>query len=180
LTYVTDRAQIIAQSLAPHFMPQQHLLEIGAGKGHVARALSRAANVDIQLVDVVDYNETELPLRVYDGVHLPFDDCAFDYALLIFVLHHTPDPLMVLREALRVSKLGVVIAENHVPGWARQQVTRLIDSIPHWQHGVPICYRAQTIDDWQRTFQALTVRTELLSQFSIDRFWDNFVMRMDK
>ncbi len=177
---MTDRAQIIAQHLAPHFSPQQHLLEIGAGKGRVAHALSRAANVDIQLVDVVDYNETELPLRVYDGVHLPFEDCTFDYALLVFVLHHTPDPLVVLREALRVSRVGVVIVENHVPGWARQQATRLIDSIPHWQHGVPICYRAQTIEDWQRTLQPLPVRTELLGRFKVGRFWDNFVMRVDK
>ncbi len=177
---MTDRAQIIAQNLAPHFKPGQHLLEIGAGKGRVALALSQGANVDIQLVDVVDYNETELPLQVYDGVHLPFDDCVFDYALLVFVLHHTPDPLVVLREALRVSKSGVIVVENHVPGWPRQQITRLIDSIPHWQHGVPICYRAQTIADWQRTFAALPVHTELLGRFAVGRFWDNFVMKVNK
>ena len=129
-------------------------------------------------MDVVDYNESAFPLQVYDGVHLPFEDGVFDYALLVFVLHHTPDPLVVLKEALRVSRHGVIIVENHVPGWARQQITRLIDSIPHWQHGVPICYRAQTSDDWQREFAALPVRTQVIGHFSLGAFWDNFVLKV--
>ncbi|MGB8646828.1 MAG: class I SAM-dependent methyltransferase [Anaerolineae bacterium] len=176
---MTNRAQLIAENLAPHLSPNQTLLEIGAGKGHVAQALREAASVEMHLVDVVDYNETALPLRVYDGARLPFADRTFDYSLLIFVLHHTPDPLVVLREALRVSRGGVLIVENHVPGWARQQITRLIDSIPHWQHGVPICYRAQTMTAWEQTFQQLPTRVQRLGRFNMGAFWDNFVVRVE-
>jgi ubiquinone/menaquinone biosynthesis C-methylase UbiE len=180
MSNMADRATIIAAQLAPHFAAQQSLLEIGAGKGHVAQALQHATQTQITLVDVVNYNQTALPLKIYDGLNLPFPAESFDYSLLIFVLHHTPDPLPVLREALRVSRHGVVVVENHVQGWLRQKITRAIDSIPHFQHGVPICYRAQTIDDWQQTFVCLSARTELLSRFALGGFWQNFVIRLCK
>ncbi len=177
---MTDRATAIAEKLARHLVPHQSLLEIGAGKGHVARALQQAARVDIKLVDVVDYNETELQLEVYDGVQLPFRRHSFDYSLLIFVLHHTPDPLVVLREALRVSRCGVLVVENHVEGWLRRPLTRVIDSIPHYQHGVPICYHTHTISEWQRRFEVLPVHVELLTRFDLDLFWQNFVMKVEE
>ncbi len=176
---MTDRATAIAENLAQHLLPHQSLLEIGAGKGHVARALRQAARVDIQLVDVVDYNETELELQVYDGEQLPFRDGAFDYSLLIFVLHHTRDPLVVLQEALRVSRCGVLVVENHVAGRLRRPLTRLIDSIPHYQHGVPICFHTHTIAEWQRLIGQLPVRIELLARFNLDWFWQNFVMKIE-
>ncbi|MBI3734661.1 MAG: class I SAM-dependent methyltransferase [Chloroflexi bacterium] len=178
---MTDRAAIIATHLAPHFAAHHRLLEIGAGKGLVAQAIQRATGAQISLVDVVDYNQTNLPLKVYDGQTLPFGDAAFDFSLLVFVLHHTPDPLPVLREALRVARLGVIIAENHVAGGLRQRLTRMIDSIPHLQYGVPICYRAQTIGEWQSTFEQLSVRADLLGRFNMNAgFWQNFVMRLAK
>ena len=177
---MTDRATIIAEILARHFSPQHTVLEIGAGKGHVARALKEAAQLDIKLVDVVDYNETELKLELYDGVRLPFADQSFDYSLLVFVLHHTPEPLVVLQEALRVSRCGVLVVENHVQGWLRRQVTRAIDSIPHWQYGVPICYHTHSIGEWHDLFEQLPAHVELITQFNLGSFWANAVMRVER
>jgi ubiquinone/menaquinone biosynthesis C-methylase UbiE len=176
---MSDRANFIADYLARCFAPSLSLLEIGAGKGHIARALQEKAKVRVKLVDVVDYNETDLDLEVYNGVRLPFEDNAFDYSLLIFVLHHTPEPLQVLVEALRVSRGGVVIVENHVQGWLRRVLTRSIDSLPHFRHGVPICYHTNTIDQWQHLFSELPVTSELLGRFTLDGFWQNFIMRLN-
>ncbi len=177
---MNDRASTIASNLAQHVDSRHALLEIGAGKGRVARALHQATGVDIELVDVVDYNETELLLRLYDGRQLPFDDCSFDYSLLIFVLHHTPDPLIVLREALRVSRLGLLVVENHVAGPVRRPITRIFDSIPHFQHGVPICYHTMTIDEWHGLVAQVPARARLLSRFSLGFFWQNFITRIEK
>ncbi len=173
-----DRAAAIAEQLAHHFVPGQSLLEIGAGKGHVARALKEAARVEIRLVDVVDYNDTDLRLELYDGSRLPFPDNAFDYSLLIFVLHHAPEPVNLLEEALRVSRGGVIVMENHVEGWLRRRVTRIVDSVPHFLYGVPICYHTHTIEEWNELFFQLPVRAELLSRFTLDGFWQNFVTRL--
>ncbi len=174
------RAATIASNLADHFAPNHRLLEIGAGKGHVALALRQATRAQIHLVDVVDYNETELPLDLYDGLRLPYDDDSFDYSLLVFVLHHTPDPLLVLREALRVSLRGVFVIENHVPERMLKPVTRFFDSIPHYQHGVPVCYHTFASDEWIRLFNTLPVHAVPLGRFNMGFFWRNFVVRLDK
>src|SRR5438132_12844799 len=111
---MSDRAAEVVRPLAPYFSSGERLLEIGAGSGQVALALQRATGAHLTLVDVVDYNQTELPLKTYDGLHLPFPDESFDWSLLIFVLHHTPDPCPVMRDALRVALAGAVIVENDV------------------------------------------------------------------
>ncbi len=174
-----DRATHIAQELAPYLSAGERVLEIGAGKGLVAQALQHRTGAQLTLVDVVNYNQSALPCMTYDGTHLPFPDQSFDYSLLIFVLHHTPDPIPVLREALRVSARGVLICENHVAGGWRKPLTRVIDSLPHFQYGVPICFRALTSDEWQRVIARLPVRAELLRRFTMGGgFWQNFVMRL--
>lgn len=176
---MADRAEIIAENLAPFFAANQTVLEIGAGKGLVARALQEQTGARLTLVDVVDYNQTDLPVRTYDGRHLPFPDASFDYALLAFVLHHTPDPVPVLDEAQRVSRRGVIIAENNVQGWLRKHVTRIVDSIPHFQHGVPVCHHVLQIDEWLELFHRLPGRATLLARFSLGPFWDNFVLLIE-
>ena len=174
-----DRAHIVSAQLAPYFSAGQQLLEIGAGEGHVADALRQATGAHLTLVDVVDYNHTALPLHTYDGQSLPFADGAFDISLLVFVLHHTPNPLVVLREALRVARSGVVIVENHVEGRWRRPLTRAIDSIPHYRWGVPVCYHSNTVVEWQALFECTGARVELLSHFAMNGgFWQNVIMRV--
>jgi SAM-dependent methyltransferase len=176
---MTNRADTIAAYLVPHFAPHSSVLEIGAGKGHVAKAIQDRAQVQVKLVDIVNYNETQMPLGLFDGLHLPFEDNAFDYGLLVYVLHHTPDPLRVLHEALRVSRQGVLVVENHVQGSLRQLITRGIDSIPHLQYGVPVCYHTHTIPEWEALFSQMRVRPELLGRFTVQVFWQSFVMKLN-
>jgi len=178
---MTERTIILSQHLAPYLARGEEWLEIGAGRGLVAQALQAATGARLTLVDVVDYNQSGLPLQTYDGLHLPFPNDSFDHSLFLFVLHHTPDPLPVLQEALRVSRKSVLVVENSVQGALRQRLTRAVDSLPHLRYGVPICYRAQTIAAWQKTFERLPVRTELMARFAMNRgFWQNFVMRLHK
>jgi len=178
---MTERAETLSRQLAPYLARGEEWLEIGAGQGLVARALQYTTGARLTLVDVVDYNQSGLPLLTYDGLHLPFPDGSFDHSLFLFVLHHTPDPLPVLREALRVSRKSVLVVENSVAGALRQRLTRAIDSLPYLRYGVPICYRAQTIEAWLRIFESLPARPELLARFSMNRgFWQNFVMRLHK
>ncbi|GIV58310.1 MAG: hypothetical protein KatS3mg042_1223 [Rhodothermaceae bacterium] len=88
------------------------VLDLGAGEGYVGEEVGRRLGARVHLADVVDMNRTRLPHTVYDGRRLPFADRAFDVTILYFVLHHCADPEAVLREALRVSRHGVIVAES--------------------------------------------------------------------
>ena len=105
------------------------VLDLGAGEGYVAQALQRRTGAAVTLADVVDLNRTDLPHLCYDGRSLPLDDDAVDITILYFVLHHAADPEAVLREALRVSRSCVVVAESIVTGRAQHLVLRTLDRL---------------------------------------------------
>ena len=105
------------------------VLDLGAGEGYVARALQRRTGAAVTLADVVDLNRTDLPHLCYDGRSLPLDDDAVDITILYFVLHHAAAPEAVLREALRVSRSCVVVAESIVTGRGQHLLLRTLDRL---------------------------------------------------
>jgi len=120
------RVDPIIASFASNIQPHSRIIDIGAGKGLLAQEMARQFGARVTLVDVAQYNQTDLPLTVCDSRALAFADGSFDYALLSFVLHHSPDPDAILREGLRVAR-EVVVVENVVRGRIRGAITRLID-----------------------------------------------------
>lgn len=92
----------------------RHVLDLGAGEGYVGEAVARDTGASVVLADVIDFNQTELPLVRYGGQRLPFAAGAFDTTLLVFVLHHSDDPSEVLAEAKRVTSGRVVVLESVV------------------------------------------------------------------
>jgi ubiquinone/menaquinone biosynthesis C-methylase UbiE len=100
--------------LQPHLGSPPSLLDLGAGEGYVGEWAARETGAKVVLADVVDFNQTELPMVRYGGNRLPFADGAFDATLLVFVLHHSEAPLGVLREARRVTDGRVAVVESVV------------------------------------------------------------------
>lgn len=100
--------------LQPPLGAPRRLLDLGAGEGYVGERAARETGAEVVLADVVDFNQTELPMMRYDGIRLPFADGAFDATLLVFVLHHSESPFRVLCEARRVTAGRVVVVESVV------------------------------------------------------------------
>jgi ubiquinone/menaquinone biosynthesis C-methylase UbiE len=155
-------------------------LEIGAGNGLVAHMLQRQSGASFTLLDVVDYNRTTLELHLYDGRSLPFPDNSFDLTLLIFVLHHNPDPRPVLREALRVARDGVLLVENDVQGILRKPLTQFVDSGEFVRRGVPRCYFTKSGSEWMTLLNEFSPRVDTLTTFKIGWFWNNIVLQVSK
>jgi len=174
------REETIVQNIKPHLQAGQRVVEIGAGNGIVAQMLHDATGADVTLLDVVDYNRTKLPMQLYDGKTLPFEDNSFDMAMLVFVLHHNPDPRPVMREALRVARRGVLVVENDVRGAIKKPVTQLIDSTEYLHRGVPRCYFTKSSDEWQAFFESLSAPTSVVGTFKIGWFWNNVVLDVRK
>jgi ubiquinone/menaquinone biosynthesis C-methylase UbiE len=174
------REQIIVQHVKPYLRSEHHILDIGAGNGLMAQMLHDATGADFSLLDVVDYNTSTLPMHLYSGKILPFEDNTFDMATLVFVLHHNPDPRPVMQEALRVSRHGVLVVENDTRGMVKKPLTRLIDSTEHLRRGVPPCYFTKSADEWKALFESLPARATTLGTFPIGWYWKNVILKVER
>jgi SAM-dependent methyltransferase len=120
----------LARVLEHHPARQATLLDIGVGAGDVPRALvERFARRGVALAPLgLDLNRTAARLATSrgvpsvqgDGLGLPLRSRSVDLVLLSQVAHHlTPDGIRLLaREASRVARLGVVIADLKRSRWA--------------------------------------------------------------
>ena len=133
--------------LAPWIPRRSALLDVGAGSGLLARALTDALDLHATLVDVVNNNESHLPFVLCDGGRLPFQDRTFDVALLAFVLHHAPQPMRVLREARRVSRRLIILEDTY-----RSLVERAFAAWTDWElnrgHGITPAWGRFTPGGW--------------------------------
>lgn len=109
-----QRHHLIA-ALAPFFPEEKaEVLDIGAGNGEFAALLQKAMpSLSIQGCEVTDRGKSFIPMTYYDGKRVPFADKSFDYAMVINMLHHTADPRIVLKEAARVSRKGIIIKDHY-------------------------------------------------------------------
>ena len=95
-------------------------LNVGSGHGFFSQA-ARQVGVPMASLEVAVPEGSAEPGQVvlYDGARMPFQDGAFDTAIAMYVLHHTPDPARVLGEMKRVSRQRIVLVEElyrHWPG----------------------------------------------------------------
>lgn len=105
------RAHDMCGQVLPHIPPRSTVLDVGTGIGDVA-ALIAIAGHTVTALDVEDLTcVPDVTPVVYDGTTMPFTDKSFDVALILTVLHHTPNPEQVLREAARVAKRVVIIED---------------------------------------------------------------------
>jgi 2-polyprenyl-3-methyl-5-hydroxy-6-metoxy-1,4-benzoquinol methylase len=87
------------------------LLDIGTGSGLIAQKGNDAGFL-ATIIDVIDFNKSNLKLTLYDGKKIPFPDNKFTNVTLLTVLHHCNCWTDVLAEAIRVSNKNIVIIES--------------------------------------------------------------------
>jgi len=93
----------------------ERVLDLGAGNGLLALEIKSQLGKEVVLVDVLDYNCTDLPLMLYDPEgRVPLADEEVDTTILYTVLHHASNPEHLLEEATRVTKRRLIIMEGYV------------------------------------------------------------------
>jgi ubiquinone/menaquinone biosynthesis C-methylase UbiE len=128
------------------------VLDVGAGSGLLAQALTITRGIRATLVDVVDNNRSPFALRLYDGHELPFSRREFDIALLAFVLHHSADAAGTLAEAARVAA-RLLILEDTYRGPHERLAMRWTDWILNRGHDIAPAWGQLRPQEW-RTFVA--------------------------
>lgn len=82
------------------------ILDLGCGSGIISKDFENFFAADLVGVDIIDNRVVPINFKLVNGRDLPFDENTFDAVLISYVLHHTQDPIRVLKEAKRVAKTG--------------------------------------------------------------------------
>ncbi|MEM7035372.1 MAG: polyprenol phosphomannose-dependent alpha 1,6 mannosyltransferase MptB, partial [Bacteroidota bacterium] len=126
---IPARLAIKYERIARHLDKNETVLDVGTGNGGLCHAL-KGNGYDVTAVDVKDISFfEEVKPVIYDGEKLPWDDNSFDTALIITVLHHTPDPEAIVKEAMRVARKKVVIMEDIYHNVFQKHLTFFTDSL---------------------------------------------------
>jgi SAM-dependent methyltransferase len=143
------RTRVLAEMLAPQIPQRASVLDIGCGDGTIGSLIAQLRpDISIQGVEFLVRPACKIACHRFDGSSLPFPDGSLDVCLFVDVLHHTQDPAVLLREAVRVSR-SFVLLKDHLDENVLDDVTlRLMDWVGNRPHGVVLTYNYQSRKEW--------------------------------
>ncbi len=158
------RAKYYAKHLFPYLKGTDKVLDIGAGSGFISEHL--AEKCSMELVDVKDYNQTSLPLKIFDGEHLPYRNSSFDKCILVTVLHHAslPRQIKLLKEAKRVGK-KVIIIEALYYNSIQSVWLKFYDLFLNFIAGVPVKWTFHDDKTWKQLFGKVGLKLKSEKEF---------------
>ncbi|HTS59688.1 MAG TPA: class I SAM-dependent methyltransferase [Terriglobales bacterium] len=153
------RNRRLSEHLSELIPPGCNLLDVGCGDGQLARSLQqKRPDLRIEGVEIQLRKQTWIPVTQFDGKCLPYGESRFDGVMLIDVLHHTPDPRRLLREALRVSRRWLILKDHILRGpWAGMRL-RFMDYVGNARHAVALPYNYLSAEEWNELRRALDLQ----------------------
>jgi SAM-dependent methyltransferase len=143
------RARVLSNRLAEVIPDRFDVLDVGCGDGLVARMIcEKRIDIHFRGLDVLVREHTYIPVECFNGEVIPYDDASFDGVMFVDVLHHTYDPMVLLREATRVARKSVVIKDHNLEGVLAEPTLRTMDWIGNARHGVSLPYNYWTKRRW--------------------------------
>lgn len=172
-TLLRQRARSYYPQFAPYLAKSDRILDVGCGPGYFTDVLREEQHQVVPLDLEPSPFLTHLPRVVYDGARMPFADGTFDWALIITVLHHAPDPLAVVAETARVARRLIVVEDVVYSNW-HKYLTWGIDSFYNLEFaGHP--HSNQTEAGWRALFaEAGLGVTAVHRQWSTGLSWQRY------
>lgn len=137
------------------------LLDVGCGDGSMAALLRDQCGLSrVEGVDVLVRDDVAIPVRQFDGRHLPWPDRSWDYVMAVDVLHHAVDQRALLGDMLRVARRAVVL-KDHLCETAFDRCMLLkMDGVGNDRHGVAVPGHYLSRVQWEGLFGELGATVE--------------------
>jgi ubiquinone/menaquinone biosynthesis C-methylase UbiE len=153
------RVNVLSDAISLLIPKNSSVLDIGCGDGLIDRLiLQKRPDVKITGLDVLIRDKTFIEVIKFDGNSIPYPDNSFDCAMFIDVLHHTTDPMILLKEAARVSNKSIVIKDHLKEGFLAEKTLRFMDWVGNARHKVVLPYNYWSQEQWDRAFNQLKLK----------------------
>ena len=153
------RARILSRHLSDVIPENSAVLDVGCGDGLIDHLLlDLRPDLDLRGIDALVRPKTAMTVTGFDGKVLPFADSSFDCVMFVDVLHHMVDPMVLLREAVRVSRNSLIIKDHAREGFLGESTLRFMDKIGNERHGVALPYNYWTMQQWRAAWDHLGLR----------------------
>ncbi len=165
----TRRVRILSELLQELLPTNCSVVDIGCGDGRLAKDVAeKRTDVTVAGADVLDRPSAVIPVREFDGLHLPWEDNSVDVAMFVDVLHHCDDPVALLRDAKRVARRAIVIKDHTVSGPFAWNRLSFMDKVGNARHGVALPCNYYSRQEWLDVFSQLDLHiTSLSSDFQL-------------
>jgi len=155
--YVQERrVRVLSEALAQQLPLNARVLDVGAGDGWMARAIKqKRPDLELRGLDVLVREKTHVPVAQFDGKHLPEADHSYDVVMFVDVLHHTQDPMVLLKEAVRIARQGILIKDHVADGLFARRTLKFMDRIGNQRFGVALPHNYWGESQWRNSFSSL-------------------------
>jgi len=159
------RVRVLSEHFAELIAPNAHVLDVGCGDGLLAfLIMQKRRDVEIHGVDTLVRSHTRIPVLQFDGKTLPCTSDSVDVVTFVDVLHHTVDPMTLLREGARAARRAIVVKDHICNGLIDRLTLRFMDRIGNAHHGVALPYTYWSQQMWFDAFAALDLRVGIWRQ----------------
>lgn len=161
--YVHSRRVDVLRKHMVDLLPQTaRVLDVGCGDGLLSRLIMDSRpDLEIDGIDVLVRKEAHIRVQPFDGRIIPAEDKSYDVVMFVDVLHHTDDPAILLREAVRVARSAIVIKDHTVKGPLAGPTLRFMDYIGNAHHGVVLPYNYWPETKWKSAFHEIGLKIDV-------------------
>lgn len=147
------RTRKIAEAISLLPIADTRILDVGCGNGMLALSIMRLRpDVYVEGVDIMEWPNPSIPVRLFDGVSIPADSGEWDYCLVSDVLHHCVAPEKFLCEIVRVSGKGLILKDHLAETTWDRVVLSFMDWFGNFGHGVGLRYNYWSWHQWEAEF----------------------------